>query len=269
MLPIPYRVTRRVRETADTVTLAVAPAGPDAIRRHRPGQFNMLYLFGAGEIPISISGDAERGELVHTTRAVGAASRAFCRLEEGDALGVRGPFGTHWPVDQARDRDLVIIAGGIGLAPLRPVIDRVVNHRGEFGRVSVLIGARTPADLLYGSEHATWRARDIDVRVTVDAAPGSWRGRIGFVTQLIPTLRIDARAAAAMVCGPEIMMRFCARELRALGLAEERVYVTMERSMKCAIGLCGHCQFGPDFVCKDGPVYPYARVGPRMLIREL
>ncbi len=269
MLPIPYRVTRRARETADTVTLVVEPVGAEAIERHLPGQFNMLYMFGTGEIPISISGDAARGELVHTTRAVGAASRAFCRLEVGDVLGVRGPFGTNWPMAQARGRDLVIIAGGIGLAPLRPVIDQAVFHRAEFGRVIVLIGARTPDDLLYLEEHARWRERDIEVRVTVDAADERWRGPIGFVTHLIPTLKVDASAALAMLCGPEIMMRFCARELRALGLDNERIYVTMERNMKCAIGLCGHCQLGPDFVCKDGPVYPYARVAGRMLIREL
>jgi len=278
MLPRPYRVVGRRADTRDTVTLELAaPAGREGPRlaapygRSRPGQFNMLYAFGVGEVPISISGDtADRRRLVHTIRSVGAVSDALCRLRPGDELGVRGPFGSAWPVEAAEGADVVVVAGGIGLAPLRPALYHLLANRGRYGRVSLLYGARRPEELLYLDELRAWRARlDLDVLVTVDRATEQWRGSVGFVTTLVRRVDIDAASAVAMVCGPELMMRYAAAELVTLGLEAERVYVSLERNMKCGLGLCGHCQMGPSFVCRDGPVYPFADVRGPLQIAEV
>jgi NAD(P)H-flavin reductase len=269
MTPVPYRVAGRIAETTDTVTLSLAPIGDAVIPR--PGQFVMLYAPGVGEVPISTSGvPGDDGVLTHTIRGVGAVSRALAGLEVGNVVGVRGPFGTTWPVDSARSGDLVVVAGGIGLAPLRPAIREVLADRDAFGRVSVLVGARTPADLLYGEELAAWRARlDVDVLVTVDAATPAWHGRVGLVTALIPAADLDGKSAVALVCGPEVMMTFVARALLDRGLAAERIWVSTERNMRCGLGHCGHCQLGPLLLCRDGPVVRWSHVAPLMGVREL
>ncbi|MCK6578355.1 MAG: FAD/NAD(P)-binding protein [Anaerolineae bacterium] len=262
MLPSLHRVEYARWDTDDTFSLELARVDGATIPPFEPGQFNMLYVYGVGEIPISISGDpARRDLLVHTTRAVGTVTRAMSTLKVGDSLGVRGPFGTTWPVDAARGRDVVIVAGGIGLAPLRPAMYRILAHREHYNRVVLLYGARTPGDVLYRKELEQWRAHfDLDVFVTVDRATGSWRGSVGLVTSLIGRAPFDPLNTAAMVCGPEVMMRFTAAELEKRGVKGDLIYVSMERNMKCAIGLCGHCQYGPFFICKDGPVFPYRRV---------
>jgi NAD(P)H-flavin reductase len=236
-----------------------------------PGQFNMLYPFGIGEAAISLSGDtADGSRLVHTVRAVGAVSAAIGRLRPGDVLGVRGPFGIGWPIDRARGRDVVLVAGGIGLAPLRPVIYAVLRDRAAFGRLLVLYGARQASDLLYRDELAQWQARsDLELYVTLDKADPTWTGRVGFVTALLPLLRFQHGNAVVMTCGPEVMMRATANALIPTGVRAEAIFVSMERNMKCAAGLCGHCQFGPHFVCKDGPVFPYARVRDLLTVREI
>ncbi|MCS6903682.1 MAG: FAD/NAD(P)-binding protein, partial [Candidatus Bipolaricaulota bacterium] len=233
------------------------------VRAFAPGQFNMLYLFGVGEVPISISGDPAQPEvLVHTVRAVGAVTKAICALKRGEVVGVRGPFGSGWPLTEAVEHDVVIVAGGVGLAPLRPAIYHLLNHRSEYGRIALLYGARTPQDMLYKKELAEWRGRfDIQVEVTVDAAkPDEWRGNVGVVTTLIPKASFDPFHTTALVCGPEVMMRFTMLELQKRELRDEQIYISMERNMKCAIGFCGHCQYGPNFVCKDGPVFRFDRV---------
>lgn len=262
MLPAVYRVLRVRHEIADTFTMELEPGDGSAVPSFACGQFNMLYVYGVGEIPISISGNpAQVSPLVHTTRAVGVVSRAMRELKPGDALGVRGPFGSSWPVESAEGKDVVIVAGGIGLAPLRSVMHHVMDRRERYGRVALLYGARTPADILYRRELEHWRAQfDLDVLVTVDRAAGAWRGSVGVVTKLIPRAPFDPLNTIAFVCGPEIMMRFTATELEKRGVAPDRLYVSMERNMKCAVGLCGHCQFGPRFVCKDGPVFRYSDV---------
>src|SRR6266536_1551623 len=262
MLPQPYRVKKARRETTDTVTVEFVPEGGGEITPFATGQFNMLYLFGVGEIPISISGDpTKRRSLVHTTRDVGLVSKAFCMLKPDDVIGVRGPFGSHWPIEQAEGKDVVIAAGGIGLAPLRSVMYHITSQREKYGKAVLLYGARTPADILYRRELEQWRAHfDLEVYVTVDRATGSWRGSVGVVTQLISRAPFDPRNTVAMVCGPEIMMRFTAAELEKRGVATEDIYVSMERNMKCAVGLCGNCQYGPNFVCKDGPVFQYSQM---------
>jgi len=231
----------------------------------------MIYAFGIGEVPVSASGDpAAAGPIVHSIRAAGLVTRALCDSHPGTVVGLRGPFGTDWGVDTAVGHDLVIVGGGIGLAPLRPVIYSVLANRERYGRVSVLIGARSPADLLYTSELQSWRSRfDVDVRVTVDVAGGTWRGPVGIVTELIPRALFDPASAIAFVCGPEIMIRFAARSLVDHGLDPANIRVSLERNMKCAIGLCGHCQLGSEFVCRDGPVFTYARVGRLLAIQEV
>jgi NAD(P)H-flavin reductase len=256
------------RETADTVTLTIED--PEA-RGFSPGQFCMLYAFGIGESAISISGDPSRpGVTEHTIREVGSVTKALSSLRPGDRVGVRGPYGVGWPMDAAIGGDLVVVAGGIGLAPLRPVIRQVLGARHRFRRVSVVIGSRSPSELLFRNEIHEWRGRfDLDVRVTVDAADASWMGPIGVVTVLIPRIDVDPAKTIGMVCGPEVMMRFAAAELERLGIGTDRIHVSLERNMQCAVGVCGHCQMGPYFVCKDGPVFPYSRVAPFMGVREV
>jgi NAD(P)H-flavin reductase len=268
MIPLPCRVRRAVAESHDTFTLDLdAPPGP----AFRPGQFNMLYVFGVGEVPISVSGDpAHTGVVTHTTREVGSVTRAMRRLRRGATLGVRGPYGTPWPLDRAVGRDLVLVAGGIGLAPLRPVLYAAAARRAEFGNVVLLYGTRSPEDVLYRRELERWRAaHGVIVSVTVDHATRAWPGDVGVVTRLVARAPFDAASAVAFVCGPEIMMRFAADALRRRGLAEDRVFLSLERNMKCAVGFCGHCQLGPTFVCKDGPVFPYPRVKRLLELREI
>lgn len=268
MAPVPHEVTDRWEETHDTFTLALQPA---VVAPFRPGQFNMLYPLGIGESAISISGDpADPEHLVHTIRRVGAVTEALSRLEPGDKVGVRGPFGSWWPVDETEGGHLVFIAGGIGLAPLRPAIYRAGAIRDRFDKVILLVGARTPSDLLYADEMREWGARyEIQVEVTVDAGDDDWHGPVGVVTRLIPDAGFAPERTTAMVCGPEIMMRFGADGVIEHGVAEERVFVSMERNMKCAVGSCGHCQFGPFFVCREGPVFSYATVRRLMTVKEV
>jgi len=271
MVPSPFCVRGVRKETYDTFTLELEPAnGADGLP-FAPGQLNMLYLFGIGEVPISISGDPTKPQtLVHTVRSVGAVTEAICKLKRGDVLGVRGPFGSHWPVEEAAGSDVVIVAGGIGLAPLRPALYYLLSNREKYGRVVLLYGARTCQDLLYTSELEKWRGQfDLEVGVTVDTATAGWRGNVGVVTTLIPRAQFDPAQAVAMVCGPEVMIRFTIRGLEERGIGPENVFISLERNMKCAIGFCGHCQFGPTFVCKDGPVFRYDQVQAFFAKREI
>lgn len=270
MVPRPFRIVRVQKELSDTFTfdLVAQDGKPLAFR---PGQFNMLYVFGVGEVPISISGDPAVPEvLVHTIRAVGTVTRAMWTMKAGQTLGVRGPFGSGWPVDAARGGDVVVVAGGIGLAPLRPLIHRLLAARGSFNRVLILYGARTPEDILYAREVKAWRARfDLSVQVTVDRATGGWSGPVGVVTRLINAGGFEAPSTTAFVCGPEVMMRAACDALTRKGVPAERVWISMERNMKCALGFCGHCQWVGAFVCKDGPIFPYASVAERLPLPEV
>jgi NAD(P)H-flavin reductase len=271
MVPVPCSIRRVLRETSDTFTCELVPADGPTRLGFRPGQFNMVYIFGVGEIPISISGDPRRADrVVHTTRAVGTVTRAMQQLHEGSMVGLRGPFGSNWPVDAARGHDVVIVAGGIGLAPLRPVMYHAMNNRSDYGRIVLLYGARTAEDMLYQRELAEWRGRfDIEVHSTVDRSTTGWRGNVGVVTTLIPQAPCDPARTVAMVCGPEVMMRFTVMALEARGVAPGDIYVSMERNMKCAVGFCGHCQYGAEFICKDGPVFAYPRIERLFSIREV
>lgn len=271
MRPEPFEVRQATRETGDTFTLTLGPVAPARWRGFAPGQFNMLYVFGTGEVPISISGDPAKPELlVHTIRAVGATTRALQGCKRGDWVGVRGPFGTAWPVDEARGRDVVLIAGGIGLAPLRPAVYHVLLHRALYGRVLLLYGARTPRDMLYAKELREWRSRfDVEVEVTVDRATLDWQGSVGVVTKLVQRAPFDPQSAVAFICGPEVMIRYAAQALEQRGTPREAIHVSMERNMKCAVGVCGHCQFGPFFVCRDGPVFRHDRIQRFFGMREV
>jgi NAD(P)H-flavin reductase len=270
MVPAPYEVIARTRETADTWTLALR-AGDGAALEFAPGQFTMLSAGGADEVPISISGDptATDAPLVHTVRAVGLATSAICGAPEGAVLGVRGPFGRPWPVGELDGVDVLVVAGGIGLAPLRPAIHALLARRSELGRLHLLYGGRAPDQLLYGRELAGWEQLGMRVSVTVDSAGPEWLGHVGVVPRLVHRADVDPARAVALLCGPEVMMRFTAGALAARGLAGERIYVSMERNMQCGIGHCGHCQLGPTLICRDGPVYRWSDLEPWLAIREL
>ncbi len=260
MTPRPFRVAERRRETADTWTLTLEPLdGEEPVVA--PGQFMMVYVFGIGEVPISVSAPP----LVLTVREVGAVSSAVCAAS---MLGIRGPFGSSWPVDAAAGGDVVVVAGGIGLAPLRPVVLRTIDRRADYGSVSVLYGARTPGDLLFTEQVEEWRGT-IDVELTVDAASGEWSGRVGVVPKLVPAATLRPEVTTAFVCGPEIMMSFTIAALLKSGVAPERIHLSMERHMDCGVGLCGHCQLGPTLICRDGAVYAYPEIEPWLEVREL
>ncbi len=262
MVPKMYTIQRARWETNDTFSVELIPSQGGVIPSFEAGQFNMVYVYGIGEIPISISSDPSRRDmLIHTTRAVGTVTRAMSELRVGETLGVRGPFGSAWPTDIGRGKDIVIVAGGTGLAPLRPAMFRILANRDHYERVVLLYGARTPGDVLYRKQLEQWRAHfDLDVYVTVDRATGNWRSSVGLVTQLIIRAPFDPTNTIAMVCGPEVMLRFTTMELVKRGVNSDNIYVSLERNMKCGIGLCGHCQLGSKFVCKDGPVFRHSQV---------
>ncbi|MFT3772162.1 MAG: FAD/NAD(P)-binding protein [Minicystis sp.] len=269
--PEPARIVDVRVETEDTFTLTLDTPGRPRGFVFSPGQFNMLYAFGVGESAISVSGDpAQPSRLVHTIREVGTVTRALRRLGPDGVVGVRGPFGSPWPLDVVRGADLLLIAGGLGLAPLRPALQHALHHRGDYGRVALLYGARSPDGLIFREEIAAWRRRpDLEVLVTVDHADPSWPDHVGVVPALLRLASFAPERAVAFVCGPEVMMRFTARELARRGVTDDRIFLSMERNMKCGVGLCGHCQYGPAFICKDGPVLRYDRIRSLLPLREI
>lgn len=268
MVPVLARITRRAEEISGVVTFEMTAPHWQGFQ---PGQFNMLSLFGIGEIPISISGPPDDSrQFIHTIRDVGAVSGAMVALSEGDAMGLRGPFGSVWPVENARGRDVIVAAGGLGLAPVRPILYHLINNRDDYGKVTLLYGARSPDEILFTSELSEWRSRlDMGVEITVDHAGPGWHGHVGVLTNLFHGADFDPANTTAFVCGPEIMMRFAAKALTKTGVAAHDIHLSMERNMQCAIGLCGHCQLGPVFVCKDGPVFTWEAMKPLMAIKEL
>ena len=272
MLPRRYRVMRSWQEMEDVRTMELEPIDGDGVP-FKPGQFNMLYAYGVGEAAISICGDAgDSGRLVHTARSVGAVSTAINALRDGDMVGVRGPFGSHWPIEEQKGRHAVFVAGGLGLPPLRPAIYHVLRNREDYTGLTLVYGARSPDDIVYPDEIKAWKSRfDTEIEVTVDHAAPGWTGQVGVVTVSLDRALagVDGSEISAFVCGPEIMMRFSVMGLAASGVPDERVWVSMERNMKCAIGFCGHCQFGPDFVCRDGAVFRHDKVASLMAKKEI
>ena len=268
MVPVIARITSKVEEVPGVVTFEMEAPGWNG---SGPGQFNMLGLLGVGEIPISISGPpSDKGRIVHTIRDVGAVSGAMAALDAGAVMALRGPYGVPWPVEAAEGRDVIVAAGGLGLAPVRPILYHLLENRGRYGRVTLLYGTRRPEEILFAEELQAWRSRfDMEVEVTVDHAAPGWYGNVGVVTSLVRPSSIDPARTTAFVCGPEIMMRFTANALTDAGMDESDIYLSMERNMQCAIGLCGHCQLGPVFVCRDGPVFDWAQMKPLMAVKEL
>ena len=263
-IPVPARILDVTTENFNTLTFRMRflDEGLRDMYRFAPGQFNMVYVPGVGEAAISVSSDPEEsGTLAHTIRVVGSVTGAIATRGPGDVVGLRGPFGKPWPMDQLEGQDLVIVAGGIGLAPLRPVIYSVLRHRERYRRVVVLYGCRTPEDRIFARELEQWEAdRSIQVLVTVDNATGKWTGPVGVVTNLLKRLRVDASRTSVLVCGPKILNRVAAWNFLQLHVPAEQVYVSLERNMNCGFGRCGHCQYGPYFVCKDGPVFRFPEI---------
>ena len=271
MVPECFVVRSSRRDTADTSTLELFAPDLEMGLAFAPGQFTMLAAGGAGEVPISISGDPGQPQtLVHTVRAVGLATRAICAAQPGEALSVRGPFGRAWPVAELGEgADVVVVAGGIGLAPLRPAILALLARREHYGRLVLLYGARSPDQLLYEADLDEWSQRGFEVHTTVDSAGPEWLGRVGVVTRLLARAELHGATFDAMLCGPEVMMRLTALALLDAGVDPRRLHISTERNMQCGIGHCGHCQLGPSLVCRDGPVYSWAAVAPWLQIREL
>ncbi len=271
MAPVPYRVRSRVVESPDSATLCLEPVA-EVLPTPQPGEFMMLYAFGVGEAAISISGDptVTDGSITHTIRAVGAVSRALHGAQPGSVVGVRGPFGTTWGLEEAAGRDLVMVAGGVGLCPLRPAVLGALAQRSRYGKVTLIVGARSRSDFVFAAQLEKW-AEDpqIELHVTVDVPVQGWRGEVGLVTEPVRRLALDPDRTTAFLCGPEPMLRFGAEALIAKGIAAQDIRVSLERNMQCGIGWCGHCQLGPLLVCRDGPVVGYDVAGPLMQVKEL
>jgi NAD(P)H-flavin reductase len=262
-LPQPAVVRRIDAEVPDTATyhLEFRETQKHEAYRFAAGQFNMLYIPGVGEVPISVSSAPyETGPIAHTIRAVGMVTRAVERLKAGDTLGLRGPYGAGWPIPACHGRDVLLVVGGLGLAPLRPVIRTLLARRGDFGRVTLLYGTRRPADLLYSREYESWREQGLELLITVDRAETDWHGNVGVVPVLLNRIDFDLQQTLLFTCGPEIMMRFVIIEALHRGLPADQIYLSIELNMQCAVGMCGRCQLGPWFVCKDGPVFAYPKI---------
>lgn len=263
-VPVPARIVAVHQENFNTSTFKLQIADEDIRRSYTwaPGQFNMVWVPGVGEAAISISSDPDDTTcLSHTIRAVGSVTRAVSRMGEGGIVGLRGPFGQGWPLDHLIGRDVVIVSGGIGLAPLRPVIYWLLKHRDRFRRVVLLYGCRTPEDRLYTDELQQWtEGHRIDVLVTVDNATPGWVGPVGVVTRLLQRIRVNAEQTTVLVCGPRMLNRVAAWNFLQLHVPPDNVYVSLERNMNCGFGRCGHCQYGPKLVCRDGPVFRFDHI---------
>jgi sulfhydrogenase subunit gamma (sulfur reductase) len=263
-LPCEAEVVGRTQEVAGVFTLHLRIVNGNVRNHYRfaPGQFNMLYLYGVGEAPISIVSDPEDHHILHhTIRAVGRVTDGLANLKQGDRLGLRGPFGRGWPLETAEGKDVVIITGGLGCAPTVSVINYVMRRRERYGRLIIIQGVKHAQDLFWRTQYEAW-AKQHDTQVLLAADEGSplWPWHVGPVTVLFGHAHINPARSIVMMCGPEGMMRAAVKELTQLGLTETAIWLSMERNMHCAIGQCGHCQFGPRFICRDGPVFPYMEV---------
>lgn len=268
LVPTMYQVRSFIEENGDTYTLILTPR-EGKIPDFFPGQFNMLYLYGIGEIAISIAGaDLEKQELLHTIRAVGAVTEKMQTLQKGDEVGVRGPFGSHWPLDKT-NCDVLVVAGGVGLASLRSTLFYLTRNRDQYKKVTLLYGARTPMDRIYVDDLEKWKDQGIEVDVSVDEADSSWQGPVGVVTSLIAKHVTTPENTLSMLCGPEVMLHAAVDELMKTQVNKGNIYLSMERNMECAVGFCGHCLYGPYFLCKDGPVFSYERIEKWFKIKEL
>jgi sulfhydrogenase subunit gamma (sulfur reductase) len=272
LLPEPAEILEKRSFGSDLYAYRLRLIDPAARPRFdfQPGQFNMVYVPGVGEVAISISSDPDDEDLEHTIRIVGRVTRVIEGLGPGSVLGLRGPYGNGWPLQQARFKDVLVVTGGLGCAPVSGAIDYMFRRRASFGRITILHGVKKPADLVHRSRFEAWR-RESDARVllTSDQPDRAWRDRTGVVTELFEEVEFDPARTVVLMCGPEVMMRYAIKILRARGLADDRIHLSLERNMKCAVGWCGHCQLGPEFVCKDGPIFPLRRVARYLEVHGL
>ncbi len=266
--PEPFRIVDNWAETHDVFTLSIAPLKKRKFT-FTPGQYHMINAFGVGESPMSICSHPDNpGEILHTIRAVGSVTRKLKNLAKDDIIGIRGPFGNPWPMEQLKDKSVLLIAGGIGLAPLRPVVYSLLSQRKNYKTITLIYGARSPDDIIYENELKSW-AKAFSVVLTVDHVNKAWNHSIGVVTQFIPFAVKDPDNTMALICGPEVMMRFCYHSLIDQGITRDNIYLSLERNMHCAIGHCGHCQWGPYFICQDGPVLNFKAIEPFFFKKEL
>jgi sulfhydrogenase subunit gamma (sulfur reductase) len=271
--PYEAQVMERIQESPSifTLRLRLTDAQAHAAYRFTPGQFNMLSLFGVGEVPISIVSDPQDDQLFdHTIRAVGRVSNGLAALKSGDRLGIRGPYGRGWPLATAEGKDVVIITGGLGCAPTIAVINYILRRRVRYGRLILIQGVKHSNDLIWAPRYAAWaREPDTQVLIAANVAGPLWPWHVGRVTEVFDRAAIDPARSIAMLCGPEGMMLAGIEHLRGRGMAADALWLSMERSMHCALGHCGHCQFGDKFVCQDGPVFCYADIQQQLSVRGL
>ena len=260
MVPRPFTIRRVIRETHDTVTLHLSDSSNGGGFGFAPGQFNMIYLFGVGEVAISISGDPTRPDaLAHTVRAVGTVTEPLAAQKRGASLGVRGPYGNGFPVQDIIGKDVLFVAGGLGMAPLRSLVWYVLDNREKVNNITLMYGAKTPADMLFREELLSLIDRtDLTCLLTVDADPGgTWKNYIGLLPKLFDQAKIDPPRTYAAVCGPPVVYKFVLARLLALGFAKDRILMSLERRMKCGVGKCGHCNIGYKYTCLHGPIFTY------------
>lgn len=255
------------KETHNTNTYVIEYTDAELRKQFavKPGQFMMLSLLGIGEAALSLSDTSNSGVVTTTIRNVGNVTNAIFRLKKEDSIGMRGPYGTGWPLDIAKGKNVLIVAGGMGLAPLRGVINEIIANRKNYGHLELIYGSRTPDDMVFKSEYGKWhQIKNSKVHLTVDAVPfgEQWGCKVGLVTSCFPDMKTRYHNAIAFLCGPEIMMRFAAKCLETIGFKDNQIFVSLERRMKCGFGKCGHCQIGLKYVCKDGPVFSYADIKP-------
>lgn len=272
-LPHPAEIVEKIQEREEVYTYRIRFCEEEQKLSYRffPGQFNMLYAFGVGDVPMSIVSDpADSSLLDHTIRIVGTVTQALGRLEKGDRVGLRGPFGSAWPLEEAQGQDVIIVTGGLGCAPTLGALHYMFRRRDAYGTIKIIHGVKAPQDLIYQQRFREWgQAPDTEVYLTTDKPARQWKHKIGLVTHLLAEVQFNPDRSIVMMCGPEIMMRFTIKEFLSRGLNADRIYLALERNMKCAVGFCGHCQFGPHFICKDGPILRYDRIQEIFNIKEI
>lgn len=268
-LPKLAQIDAYIKESPTIFTLQTRLINPEQNFSFHPGQFNMLYLYGIGEVPISISSDPDDLPLLgHTIRAVGRVTRAMQHLKEGDHIGIRGPYGRGWPVDKARNKQVLIVTGGLGCAPTVSVINYILSRRKHFGRLTILQGVKHSDDLIWRKQYEMWQQLpDTEVFIAADKPGKHWPWHAGLVTELIEQVSIDINNTIVLMCGPEKMMLAAVGALAKKNVPESAIYLSIERNMACAIGHCGHCQYGGLFVCKDGPVFAYPEIKPLFTVK--
>ena len=269
-LPQEVYVAQRIQEAEGIVSLYLEFTDPSARSGYhfQPGQFNMLYC-GGGEAPISIVSDhGESKGYQHTIRMVGDVTRALGALKEGDSLGLRGPFGQGWPIKQLEGKDVLVITGGIAVAPVVAAVNEIIRKRHRYGRLTILQGVTHDLGHIFNNKYQEWSlAPNTEVHITSMEAGAGWRYRKGLVTALVEDLQLaDTAHTYALMCGPQAMMQATIEVLKRKGLEEEYLYVSLERNMQCGLGHCGHCQLGEKFICKDGPVFTYAEIKQALVL---